>query len=91
MVCAAETRQQTIQRQLQEQVQSQDLFQIKLLLAVLGVVVLLIENPVDLAALAVQLEDNQVADLVAPRVRTVSTLLQEVVLVEVAAVVDFLI
>jgi hypothetical protein len=90
MVCAAETRQQTIQRQLQEQVQSQDLFQIKLLLAVLGVVVLLIENPVDLAALAVQLE-VQVADLVVPRVRTVSMLLQEVVLVEVVAVVDFLI
>jgi hypothetical protein len=32
-----------------------------------------------------------VAELVAPRVRTVSMLLQEVVLVEVVAVVDFLI
>jgi hypothetical protein len=43
-----------------------------------------------LAALVVQLE-VRVAELVAPRVRIMSMLLQEVVLVEVVAVVDFLI
>ena len=90
MVCAAETRQQTIQRQIQEQVQLRDLFQIKLLLTVLGVVVLLIENRADLAVLVGQPED-QVAEMAVPRVRIIAMLLQEVVLAAVVAVVDFLI
>ena len=63
LACAAETSHQTIQRQIQEQVQSQDLFQIKLLLAVLEAAVFLIKNPVDLAAMVVQLE-VRVAELV---------------------------
>jgi hypothetical protein len=90
MVCAAETRHLTIQRQIQEQLQLRDLFQIKLLLTVLGVVVFLIENRADLAALVGQPED-QVAELAVPRVRIMSMLLQEVVLAAVVAVVDFLI